>query len=103
MPRRKPLISQMPVAVILCFAIGALTVRLTAQETNSANTATQDQNQAADTRKTASDDKAKAPASDLKSAATDEGQLATVNNAKIPSDSKAHGAPLAGGFESSTL
>ncbi len=90
MPRRKPLISQMPVAVILCFAIGALTVRLTAQETNSANTATQDQNQAADTRKTASGDKAKAPASDLKSAATDEGQLATV---------KVYVAPIAGGFE----
>jgi len=99
MPRRKPLISQTRVALILCFAIGALTARLTAQETNSANTATQDQNQAADTGKTASGDKAKAPVSDLKSAATDEGQLATVNNAKIPSYSKVYVAPIAGGFE----
>ncbi len=90
MPRRKPLISQTPVALILCLAMGALTARLTAQETNSANTATQDQNKAADTGKTASGDKAKAPASDLKSAATDEGQLATVNNAKIPSYSKVY-------------
>src|SRR5260370_16478019 len=103
MPRRKPLISQMPVAVILCFAIGALTVRLTAQETNSANTATQDQNQAADTRKTASGDKAKAPASDLKSAATDEGQLATVNNAKIPSNSKAYVAPIPAGSDTYSI
>jgi hypothetical protein len=35
----------------------------------------------------------------LKSAPTDEGQLATVNNAKIPSYSKVYVAPIAGGFE----
>ena len=99
MPRRRPLISQTPVALILCLAIGALTARLTAQETNSTNTATQDQNEAADTGKTPSGDKAKAPASDIKSAPTDEGQLATVNNAKIPSYSKVYVAPIAGGFE----
>jgi hypothetical protein len=99
MPRRKPLISQTPVALILCLAIGALTARLTAQETNSTNTATHDQNEAADTGKTPSGDKAKAPASEIKSAPTDEGQLATVNNAKIPSYSKVYVAPIAGGFE----
>jgi len=99
MPRRKSLISQTLVALILCLAMSALTSRLTAQEANSANTPTQDQNKDADTGKTASGDKAKAPVSDLKSAATDEGQLATVNNAKIPSYSKVYVAPIAGGFE----
>src|SRR5229473_2241126 len=69
MRRRKPLIFQTPVALILCLAMGALNARLTAQETNSANTATQ------------------------------EGQLATVNNAKIPSYSKVYVASIAGGFE----
>jgi hypothetical protein len=41
----------------------------------------------------------KPPSSDIKSAPTDEGQLATVNNAKIPSFSKIYVAPIAGGFE----
>lgn len=37
--------------------------------------------------------------SDLKPATTDEGQLATVNNAKIPANAKIYVAPMAGGFE----
>lgn len=39
------------------------------------------------------------PASNIKSAPTDEGQLATVNNAKMPSYSKIYVAPIPGGFE----
>jgi hypothetical protein len=35
----------------------------------------------------------------IKSAPTDEGQLATVNNAKIPSYAKVYVAPIPGGFE----
>ena len=38
-------------------------------------------------------------ASDLKSAPSDEGQLATVNNAKIPAYAKIYVAPMLGGFE----
>ena len=49
--------------------------------------------------KAPSTDPAKPPASDIKSAPTDEGQLATVNNAKIPSHSKIYVAPIVGGFE----
>src|SRR5215813_9313581 len=39
------------------------------------------------------------PAADLKSAPSDEGQLATVNNAKIPAYAKVYVAPMIGGFE----
>jgi hypothetical protein len=39
------------------------------------------------------------PASDLKAAPSDEGQLATVNNAKIPAYAKVYVAPMLGGFE----
>jgi hypothetical protein len=38
-------------------------------------------------------------ASELKPAASDEGQLATVNNAKIPAYAKIYLAPMPGGFE----
>jgi hypothetical protein len=38
-------------------------------------------------------------ASDLKSAPSDEGQLATVTNAKIPAYAKIYVAPMPGGFE----
>jgi len=37
--------------------------------------------------------------SDLKSTPSDEGQLATVNNAKIPAYAKVYVAPMPGGFE----
>ena len=40
-----------------------------------------------------------APSSDLKPTASDEGQLATVNNAKIPAYAKVYVAPMSGGFE----
>ena len=36
---------------------------------------------------------------DLKPTSTDEGQLATVNNAKIPAYAKVYVAPMMGGFE----
>ncbi len=39
------------------------------------------------------------PASDLKATTTEEGQLATVNNAKIPAYAKVYVAPMLGGFE----
>src|SRR5437667_8155905 len=38
-------------------------------------------------------------ASDIKSAPSDEGQLATVNKAKIPAYAKIYVAPMPGGFE----
>jgi len=41
----------------------------------------------------------KLPADDLKPASSDEGKLATVNNAKIPSYAKVYVAPMLGGFE----
>ena len=44
-------------------------------------------------------DTAATPASDLKPTASDEGQLATVNNAKIPAYAKVYVAPMLGGFE----
>ena len=44
-------------------------------------------------------DAAAMPGSDLKPTASDEGQLATVNNAKIPAYAKVYVAPMAGGFE----
>jgi hypothetical protein len=39
------------------------------------------------------------PASDLKPSSSDEGQLATVKDAKIPSYAKVYVAPMLGGFE----
>jgi hypothetical protein len=59
-------------------------------QTSSDNSATQDQTKPATSEK---------PASDLKSAPTDEGQLATVNNAKLPAYAKVYVAPMLGGFE----
>jgi hypothetical protein len=97
----KLLMSPVLTALILSLAIFPLTARAS---TSQANNSTQDQNKddqnkAPDSRKSASDDQAKEPASDIKSAPTDEGQLATVNNTKIPSYSKIYVAPIAGGFE----
>jgi len=84
------------IALILYLAIYPLPARSsTSQENNSK----QDQNQAADTGKPAPGDQAKVPVPDIKSAPTDEGQLATVNNAKIPSYAKVYVAPIPGGFE----
>jgi len=96
MPRKLSLISQTLVALILCLAIYPLSARSSISQENNSN---QDQNQTADAGKPALGDQTKAPVSDIKSAPTDEGQLATVNNAKIPSYSKVYVAPIAGGFE----
>jgi hypothetical protein len=84
------------IALILYLAIYPLPARSsTSQESNSS----QDQNKAADTGTPAPGDQAKVPVSNIKSAPTDEGQLATVNNAKIPSYAKVYVAPIPGGFE----
>ena len=84
------------IALILYLAIYPLPARSsTSQESNS----NQDQNKAADTEKPATGEQAKVPVSNIKSAPTDEGQLATVNSAKIPSYAKVYVAPIPGGFE----
>lgn len=66
----------------------------TSQENNS----TQNQNKSAN-ESTPVSSQPKEDASNLKPASSDEGQLATVNNAKIPSYSKVYVAPMLGGFE----
>ena len=96
MPRRLSLISQTLVAPILCLAIYPLPARSATSQENNSN---QSQSQAADTGKPAPGEQAKVPVSNIKSAPTDEGQLATVNNAKIPSFAKVYVAPIPGGFE----
>jgi hypothetical protein len=99
MRSRKLLMSPVRTALILYLAIYSLPARSsTSQETNSTqNQNKEEQNKAADSGKPGSSDQAKK--ADLKSAPTDEGQLATINNAKIPSYSKVYVAPIAGGFE----
>lgn len=96
MHSRKLLVSPVLTALILYLAIYPLPAR---SSTSQENRPTQDQNKAADAGKSASSGQAKEPASDIKSAPTDEGKLATLNNAKIPSYSKVYVAPIAGGFE----
>jgi len=101
MQSRKLLMSPVLTALILCLAIYPLPARSsTSQENNSTQGQNkEDQNKAADAGKPAPSSQAKEPVSDIKSAPTDEGQLATVNNAKIPSYAKVYVAPIAGGFE----
>jgi hypothetical protein len=102
MHSRQRLVFPILTALILLYgAIYPLPARSsTSQENNSTqNQNKEDQNKASDAGKPASSDQTKEPASNLKSAPTDEGQLATVNNAKIPSYSKIYVAPIAGGFE----
>jgi len=100
MQSRKALTYSVLTALILCLAINPLLA-----QSSQANNSTQDQekkedqNKAADAGKPMSGDQTKEPASAIKSAPTDEGQLATVNNAKIPSYSKVYVAPIVGGFE----
>jgi hypothetical protein len=84
------------VALILYLALYPLPARSSTSQENNSN---QDQNQAADTGKPAPGGQAKVPVSNIKSAPTDEGQLATLNNAKIPSYAKVYVAPIPGGFE----
>ncbi len=101
MHSRKLLMSPVLTALILYLAIYPLPARSsTSQENHSTQGQNkEDQNQAADAGKPAPGNQAKEPASGMKSAPTDEGQLATVNNAKIPSYSKVYVAPISGGFE----
>jgi hypothetical protein len=87
---RKPLYSVIPAALILCLAIS---VRPSWSQT------TQDNNSAQDQTKATSGEPAKQAAPDMKAASADEGKLATVNNAKIPSYAKVYVAPMLGGFE----
>jgi hypothetical protein len=47
----------------------------------------------------ASGEQSKQTTAEMKPASTDEGQLATVNNAKIPSYARVYVAPMLGGFE----
>ena len=93
---RKMLMSLVLTALSLCLAINPPAARSSTSQENNSN---QDQSQAADAGKSAPNDQAKVPVSNIKSAPTDEGQLATVNNAKIPSYSKVYIGPIAGGFE----
>ena len=83
-------------ALILYLAIYPPAARSSTSQENNSN---QDQSQAADAGKSVPNDQAKVPVSNIKSAPTDEGQLATVNNAKIPSFAKVYVAPIPGGFE----
>jgi hypothetical protein len=101
---RKPLVSPVLTALILCLSIYPLPARSSpannsTQDQNKEDQNKEDQNKAADAGKPASSGQAKEPASGMKSAPTDEGQLATVNNAKIPSYAKVYVAPITGGFE----
>src|SRR5579859_4272880 len=101
MHSKRLLLSPVLTAIILCLAIYPLQAWSSPSQ---ANNSTQDQttgnqNKAADASKPAPSDSAKQPAAEIKSAPTDEGQLATVNNAKIPSYSKVYVAPIVGGFE----
>lgn len=97
MPSRKPLMSLVLAALILCvFAAYPQFARSwTPQENNSA----QDQSKPANETKPTSSEPAKEAAPDLKTASSEEGKLATVNNAKIPSYAKVYVAPMVGGFE----
>src|SRR5450759_1532290 len=99
MRSRKLLMSPVRTALILYLAIYSLPARSsTSQETNSTqNQNKEEQNKAADSGKQGSSEQA--PKADLQRAPTDEGQLATINDAKIPSYSKVYVAPIAGGFE----
>jgi len=96
----KRLMSPVLAYLILFLAIFPLNAR---ESTSQANSSTQDQSKEdqnkADTAKPVSDDQAREPAPNIKSAPTDEGLLATVNSAKIPSYSKVYVAPITGGFE----
>lgn len=95
MHSRKLLASPVLAALALYLALCPLPARSTSQDNNS-TTAPDKLTGAA---KPASSDQEKQTASSMKSAPTDEGQLATVNNAKIPSYSKVYVAPIVGGFE----
>ena len=82
--------------ILLCVAAHPQLARSwTFQEHNLA----QDQNTPTKESQPASSEHSKQTAADLKAASTDEGQLATVNNAKIPAYAKVYVAPMLNGFE----
>ena len=87
----KPLRWVIPAAVILFLAI--CTLPSWSQNSPQANSSPPDQT------KKDSVDPPKPAAPDLKAASSDEGKLATVNNAKIPSYSKVYVASMLDGFE----
>lgn len=99
MHSRKLLIFPVLTALIVYLAMYPLPARsFSSQE----STSTQGQSKEEPTKAataSASSNQANEPAPPIKSAPTDEGQLATVNNAKIPSYSKVYVAPIVGGFE----
>jgi hypothetical protein len=59
----------------------------------------QDQRAQSSQAKPSSNEPVKETAADLKPSSSEEGKLATVNNAKIPSYAKVYVAPMTGGFE----
>ena len=77
------------VALVLC--VGSFTEFAWCQSSSDGNPAA--------TSGTATGAQPSAPTQDLKSASSDEGKLATVNNAKIPSYARVYLAPMVGGFE----
>jgi hypothetical protein len=95
MNSRKLLVSAGLTAAILYLAIYPLRAR---SSTSLDNNSTQG-NEPANAGKPAAGDQAKGAVADIKTAPTDEGQLATVNNARIPSHSKVYVAPIPGGFD----
>jgi hypothetical protein len=91
MPNERPQTFSALTLLFLCLAIYP---RIARSSTSQENSSPQSQNSDA-TAASANPE----PARDMKSAPTDDGQLATVNNAKIPSYAKIYVAPIAGGFE----
>jgi hypothetical protein len=83
---RASLASVITVALVLC--VGSFTEFAWCQSSSDGNPAA--------TSGTATSAQPSAPTQDLKSASSDEGKLATVNNAKMPSYSKVYVAPMAG-------
>jgi hypothetical protein len=99
MHSRKLLIFPVLIVLILYLAMYPLPGRsFSSQESTSTQSQSKEEPSKAATA-SASSSQANEPASNIKSAPTDEGQLATVNNAKIPSYSKVYVAPIVGGFE----
>jgi hypothetical protein len=97
MPSRKLLVSRLRTALILLFCVipAAPLGSSTSQDKNSAQT----QDKTPEASESATGSQVKEPASEMRSAPTDEGLLATITNAKIPSYSKIYVAPIVGGFE----
>ena len=87
---RRALWAVVPAALILFLAIAA--------QSSWSQASSQDNNSPQEP-KAASSEPAKQAAPDMKPASADEGKLATVNNAKIPSYAKVYVAPMLGGFE----